>query len=483
MESAASSALREAFVLRVLLFGTGEYYQSYKEWFCQTDVVGLLDNDRAKQGGMLDGHLIYSPEDGVKLPFDQVYLLSVYQNEMKEQLRKLGVPEEKIYSRDDIKEGLGKFFPRRDVMFFRPGQAVRTIVPQFSHPPVALISYDMEDTTGASVALFQAAKILRQNGQEILFVSLTDGPMRERLLQMDISILVDPSLRVVTLDSISWAAQCALVFVNTNQFYVLMRGHAIDRPILWWLHDSEMLYEGKDCDSLNDVPQGDVAVYPVGKLAREAFARHCPHWTMGEDLLYGIEDFSTERIRKKERHEKKIFALIGEIYYRKAQEVFLQAIEQLSAEERSQCEFWLIGVSQTAYGEQILAKAQKTNDIKYLGVFDHAALAEIYGKLDVLVCPSRSDTMPIVATEAMMCSRPCIVSDHTGTAAYIRPRKNGLVCRAGDASDLTDCMRWMLQHQEKWGAMGQQARKTYEEHFSLRAFEENLLRVIQENLP
>ena len=431
---------------------------------------------------MMDGHLIFSPEEGVALPFDQIYILSVYQREMKEQLRRLGVPEGKIYSRDDIKAGLGKFFSHREVLFFRPGEMAESIVPRFSRQPMALISYDMEYTTGASMALFQAAKILRQNGQDILFVSLIDGPMRERLLQMGISVLVDPNLRVVTLDSISWAAQCSLVFVNTNQFYVLMRGHVIGRPILWWLHDSEMLYEGKDCDSLNDVPQGDVAVYPVGKLAREAFARHCPHWTMGEDLLYGIEDFSTECIRSKTGQEKRIFALIGEIYYRKAQEVFLQAIEQLSAEERSQCEFWLIGVSQTAYGEQILAKAQKTNDIKYLGVFDHAALAEIYGKMDVLVCPSRSDTMPIVATEAMMCCRPCIVSDHTGTAAYIRHGENGLVCKAGDASDLTDCIRWMLQHQDGWAKMGQQARKIYETHFSLQAFEKNLLRVIGENI-
>lgn len=39
----------------------GDYYQRYKKWFVDKDIVGLLDNSSIKQGEKLDGHIIMSP--------------------------------------------------------------------------------------------------------------------------------------------------------------------------------------------------------------------------------------------------------------------------------------------------------------------------------------------------------------------------------------------------------------------------------------
>lgn len=44
--------------MRVLLFGTGEYYQGYKYFFSRVEIVALLDNDWRKQGAVLDGIMI-----------------------------------------------------------------------------------------------------------------------------------------------------------------------------------------------------------------------------------------------------------------------------------------------------------------------------------------------------------------------------------------------------------------------------------------
>lgn len=35
--------------MKILLFGTGEYYQKYKKWFDKENIVALLDNDKDKQ--------------------------------------------------------------------------------------------------------------------------------------------------------------------------------------------------------------------------------------------------------------------------------------------------------------------------------------------------------------------------------------------------------------------------------------------------
>ena len=79
-----------------LLFGAGDYYERYKKWFDKKTVLALLDNSSKKQNRLIDGIKVLSPEDGVKLQFDIVVILSFHVKAMKRQLLELGVPEEKI---------------------------------------------------------------------------------------------------------------------------------------------------------------------------------------------------------------------------------------------------------------------------------------------------------------------------------------------------------------------------------------------------
>ena len=80
-----------------VLFGTGEYYQRFRHWFDDRKVLAILDNDRKKQGTMLDGRPVISPEEITGLSFDAVVILSFYVTEMKKQLLSLGIDETKIY--------------------------------------------------------------------------------------------------------------------------------------------------------------------------------------------------------------------------------------------------------------------------------------------------------------------------------------------------------------------------------------------------
>ena len=107
---------------------------------------------------------------------------------------------------------------------------------------------------------------------------------------------------------------------------------------------------------------------------------------------------------------------------------------------------------------------------------------EEIGKLlegaDVMVCPSREDPMPTVAAEAMSYSVPCILSDATGTAAYIRDRENGLVFGSGKAGMLAGKLRWCMENRDRLGQMGKEARQVYERYFSMDVFEENVMEIV-----
>ena len=115
-----------------------------------------------------------------------------------------------------------------------------------------------------------------------------------------------------------------------------------------------------------------------------------------------------------------------------------------------------------------------------MGKLNRSEMYETYGKIDVVVCPSLEDSLPIVVTEGMMYGKTCIVSDKTGSARYIRNRENGLICKAGDPGDLCRQMRWVIHNREKLVAIGKKARRIYEQNFDIEIFGRRLENALQD---
>lgn len=79
-----------------------------------------------------------------------------------------------------------------------------------------------------------------------------------------------------------------------------------------------------------------------------------------------------------------------------------------------------------------------------------------------------------------MNKKVCIASDMTGTAEYITPYKNGLICKAGDINSLISSMQWVIDNRNRIDEIGEEAFKIYEKNFSIRQFENNILAIIKE---
>lgn len=52
--------------MKYLIFGIGEYYIRYRNWFAKEDIFALIDNAVGKQNTYLDGIQVFSPEQGIK---------------------------------------------------------------------------------------------------------------------------------------------------------------------------------------------------------------------------------------------------------------------------------------------------------------------------------------------------------------------------------------------------------------------------------
>jgi glycosyltransferase involved in cell wall biosynthesis len=129
---------------------------------------------------------------------------------------------------------------------------------------------------------------------------------------------------------------------------------------------------------------------------------------------------------------------------------------------------------------QIRDASSDMPEVIMTGVLGREGVNEILENADVMVCPSREDPMPTVAAEAMMHSVPCVLSDATGTAMYIDDGVNGMVFESENVGELEDRLEWCITHRGQLEQMGERARRIYEEVFSMKIFEKNLLECINE---
>jgi glycosyltransferase involved in cell wall biosynthesis len=89
--------------------------------------------------------------------------------------------------------------------------------------------------------------------------------------------------------------------------------------------------------------------------------------------------------------------------------------------------------------------------------------------------------MPTVAAEAMMHSVPCIVSDATGTSAYIHDKEDGLIFKSEDETELLDRLKWCFENKDKLAHMRSKSREIYDNYFSLDVFEKKLIDIVKKS--
>jgi glycosyltransferase involved in cell wall biosynthesis len=74
--------------------------------------------------------------------------------------------------------------------------------------------------------------------------------------------------------------------------------------------------------------------------------------------------------------------------------------------------------------------------VTFISKIKYESLRNLYVKHDVLVLPSRRETVGLVILEAMACGLPVVVSNVGGMSDYMSDGKNGYVFRCGDSADL-----------------------------------------------
>lgn len=335
--------------MKILLFGTGDYYQRYKKWFVDKDIIGLLDNSSKKQGEKLDGHIIMSPLAAIRYNFDYVYILSVYDKSMRSQLLSLGISEDKIRNVFDIHTDFGHGIEKKPIKFYFYDDT-DFIYQESKKPLIALIFHDFH-INGASIALLYGAKVLKEQGYNVIAVAEEDGSLKKQLLDWCIPVIIDVNLQVETMKNSRWIQNCTLIFCNTMNFYQFLSSRNIEIPVIWWLHDPSFFYEMIHEDLLKKIDQRNLFLYSVGKLPADAYRKYFPKAKF-ETLLYGVMDRNVN-YNNKVQTNKMIFMVVGYVREWKGQDVFVNAAKRFDKNFPGKAEFLIVGDDSSLFAQKL----------------------------------------------------------------------------------------------------------------------------------
>lgn len=134
-------------------------------------------------------------------------------------------------------------------------------------------------------------------------------------------------------------------------------------------------------------------------------------------MLYGLDHY---------------ILFVGSLVARKCPDILLSALARVSLP----CIFVGDGPMRASL-ERLASKSGIADRVVFTGALDHRYLHCYYSGAEALVLPSVSETAALVAIEALGVGVPVVASNLRGVASFVHDQENGLLVEPGDEASLT----------------------------------------------
>jgi len=349
---------------------------------------------------------------------------------------------------------------------------------------ILLISHEMS-LTGAPRALLTLGIALKKAGFRPAILTLRNGDLIAEAEARQIPVVADISsvLKSSIMPSDRGSELCRFIQSFPTIFYNTLEAMMLFTLIpapgarkLGWIHEAEGAYH--DFNNNNDfgkfISQFD-DIFIVGDFARSHAVKRSPLAENFKNLYYGVEPLDDNICQSKHTFlDGRIHILMaGSLNRRKGHYVLAEALGMLDDATLDAIHIHVVGSALKTNLAQKLKAAGK-GAVSCPGEMPHDELMRLFASMDALLCPSLDDPMPIVCTEAFQLGVAVLVSDHTGTASFIRDGKNGFLVKAGDAQSLADGIKRIVAMRNRLPQIGDAARSIYEDNFRMEAFEQHV---------
>ena len=195
----------------------------------------------------------------------------------------------------------------------------------------------------------------------------------------------------------------------------------------------------------------------------------------------GIPDIARASSQN-EVDEKVEFVLPGRFMPKKGQWFLIDALKTLPKEYLDKIHVSLFGSPPPNRKELQVELENLLQESDLLSVIDmhpfEADISKIYTKANVILVPSlMADPFPTTVLEALMFSRPVIVTDNGG-AVEILNESYARVIKANDVFAFSEALKYFVDNKDCISELGRNARKKYEESLTVEKFEERFLKFL-----
>ena len=163
------------------------------------------------------------------------------------------------------------------------------------------------------------------------------------------------------------------------------------------------------------------------------------------NIFYEYTKEKKEALRRSCNIQKDSFLVgfVSRINKAKGWDIFIDALEKINATNRKALSVIIVGNGEDDdyLSERIQLLPEEIRDaIIRFPLLPQDKLSEIYNMIDVFVFPtmSESESLGLVALEAMACGTPVIASDFAAPGYYVENGVNGTKFEKGDSNELSE---------------------------------------------
>jgi len=162
---------------------------------------------------------------------------------------------------------------------------------------------------------------------------------------------------------------------------------------------------------------------------------------------------------------------VGILAEHKGVHTTIEALMQLSAEERKRVSLTILGKGHSQYEERLqklVSQHRLSEVVTFHAPIPRSELPEFLGRFDVLVLPSIwSEPLARIMQEGLACGMVVVGSANGGTAETIIHGENGLLFEPGNVLGLAEQVKQLLDDESLRRSLAEGGRRTAEERFDI----------------
>lgn len=337
---------------------------------------------------------------------------------------------------------------------------------------VLIATHDLSASGGPRIVAELTMALVRAD-YDVVVVSPKEGPLLRPLLALGAAVVVDPDALSTNSETVRSLARASdVAFCNTIVTRGVVCASYSILPTFWYIHEVSLV------DELLRADDGIAAElrlpYEVWCGSEQAAMRVRGQRGDVRVVPYGLDTIvpASRPTHATGRKGMIRISVFGSIESRKGQDLAVDAVRCLPATALADLHLTFYGRTLDQGLEDSLRARSRDLPITFGGELGPGAYRRAMLRSDIVLVPSRDDTLPLVSLDALGAKRILACTPTTGTGAYLENGVDGFVAAAATGDAIAAMLTRVIERRGDWAAIGGRGAALFARTFSKDRFAE-----------